>query len=459
VKVEDLVAATGGTLCSGDRDTIVGEVGTDTRNLERGSVFVALSGESYDANDFLAEAVGAGAVAIVCQRGRAIERDGVACVEVDDTERALGDIAHRHRETFDIPFIAVTGSNGKTTTKEMIRSILGAAYGGDAVLATEGNFNNLVGLPLTLLKLTAAHEVGVVEMGMNAPGEIARLAEIAVPDVGVITCVGAAHLEGLGSLEGVARAKGELYEALADNAVAVINADDPWVVRQAPRFAGHTRWFGDAGDLKATDVVMVSMGVTRFRLSGDGLDHTVEMPLGGRHNVSNALAAAAATRAIGVSPEKIVDGLAQMVPPPMRLAYEKLANGVELVDDCYNANPSSVAAAFQTMAETAGERRIVVLGDMLELGADAAMLHVRAGHAAALLGPILLCVLGEFSGELADGAREGGMEEGIVIASSHDEAAAAVARVWRAGDGVLVKGSRGAAMEKVVDALKGLATK
>ncbi len=457
--VGDLITATGGTLCSGALDTAVAGVGTDTRHLEPDSAFVALRGENYDANDFLAEAVEAGAAAIVCHRGRALTDTETTFIEVDDCERALGDIAHHYRMTFNIPFIAVTGSNGKTTTKEMIRSILAVAYGGEAVLANEGNFNNLVGLPLTLLRLNPSHRVAVVEMGMNAPGEIARLVEIAVPDVGAITCVGAAHLEGLGSIEGVARAKGELYAGLRDEAVAVVNADDPWVVRQAPRFAGRKVSFGDAGDLKATDVEPVSMGRTRFRLVGAGLDHDMEMPLGGRHNVSNALAAAAAARAIGVSAQQVVEGLSGLVPPPMRLAYEKLPNGVELVNDCYNANPSSVAAALATMAETAGDRRIIVLGDMLELGADAAELHRQAGHAAALLAPVLLCTLGEFADDVAAGAREGGMEEGVLVASSHDEAAAAVADVWRNGDGVLVKGSRGVSMERVVESLRGLATK
>jgi UDP-N-acetylmuramoyl-tripeptide--D-alanyl-D-alanine ligase len=420
-------------------------------------VFVALSGEHYDANDYLPEAIAAGAAVIVCHRGRGPSSDSVAVIEVDDTLRALGDIAHYHRNRFDIPLIAVTGSNGKTTTKEMIRSILETAYGAEAVLANEGNLNNLVGLPLTLCKLAPQHRVGVVELGMNAPGEIARLAEIARPDVGLITCVGAAHLEGLGSIEGVAEAKGELYAGLPETAVAVVNLSDEWVLRQASRFSGRRISFGEHGDFQAEAVEPVSMGATHFQLSGPGFRHAVELPLGGRHNVSNALAAAAATAAIGLGGDQIAEGLTRMKPPPMRLTYEKLANGVELLNDCYNANPSSLAAALTTMAETAGDRRIIVLGDMLELGTEAAMLHARAGHAIALLGPILLCAIGDFAQDIVAGARDGGMEEGIVIASSHDAAAAAVAAVWQSGDDLLVKGSRGAAMEKVVEALRGMA--
>jgi len=459
VKVNEIVAATGGVLRSGPADQSTCGVGTDTRTLAKGDVFVALAGENFDANDFLAEAVAAGAAAIVCHRGRGLDHEGVSVVEVDDTLRALGDIAHCHREAFDIPVIAVTGSNGKTTTKEMLRAILAAEFGAAAVLANEGNLNNLVGLPLTLCQMSAEHRVAVVEMGMNAPGEIARLVEIADPDVGIITCVGAAHLEGLGSIEGVAKAKGELYAGLRADAVAVVNADDEWVVRQAPRFSGRKITFGAAGEFEARHVTAISMGLTRFELAGPGFRAQVELPLGGRHNVSNATAAAAAATAIGISPARIVEGLAAMQPPPMRLAYEMLANGVELLNDCYNANPSSLSAAFATIAETGGGRRILVLGDMLELGNDAEMLHERAGHGAALLDPILLCTVGDYSQAVAAGAREGGMSEGIVVASSNQAAAEAVASVWREGDSVLVKGSRGAAMETVVEALRGFAEK
>jgi UDP-N-acetylmuramoyl-tripeptide--D-alanyl-D-alanine ligase len=462
MRVSEIIDATGGTLVSGDRESSARGLETDTRAMRPGGLFVALRGENFDANDFLGEAVAAGAAVIVCARGRAgaVARTGgtAAFIEVDDTLHALGDVAARHRRSFDITVAAVTGSNGKTTTKEILRAIMTEVHGADAVLANEGNLNNLVGLPLTLAKITAGHRVAVVEMGMNAPGEIARLTEIAAPDVGVITCVGSAHLEGLGSIEGIAAAKGELFAGLAPSAVAVVNVDDPHVLRQAERFTGRTVSFGSGADVAAENVEPLSVDATRFELSVAGVRHTVELSLGGRHNVSNALAAAACAYALGVESGAIAAALGRVVPPPMRLAHELLPNGVEVINDCYNANPSSLAAAMAMVAETVPGRRIVVLGDMLELGAAADDLHVQAGLGAALLDPVLVCALGERAERVAAGAREGGLDREVIVAATHEQAADEVARVWRAGDTVLVKGSRGATMERVVEEMRRRAT-
>ncbi|MFN2376803.1 MAG: UDP-N-acetylmuramoyl-tripeptide--D-alanyl-D-alanine ligase, partial [Candidatus Binatia bacterium] len=420
---------------------------------------------------------GAGAAGIVCERGRALAAlDAVraqasgagagngdaapattAVLEVDDTLAALGDLAAWHRRGFNGPLVAVTGSNGKTTVKEMLRAIFLAHFGEGRVLATQGNLNNLIGAPLTIFGLCADHAAAVVEMGMNAPGEIARLAEIGQPTVGLITCVAEAHLEGLGSIEGVARAKGELFEGLPGEAVAVVNADDANVAGQASRFGGRRLTFGAAGEVRAEDVACRRVDASSFHLCSGGERLRVELPLGGRHNVQNALAAAAAALAAGVPAATIALGLSRMKPPPMRMSAETLANGVTLVNDAYNANPGSLRAALATLGGL-DARRIVVIGDMLELGPRAAELHRDIGADAAAISPLLLCAYGSFAADLAAGAREAGLPaERVCVCALHEDAAAQVASVWRPGDAVLVKGSRGSAMEKVVEALRVLA--
>lgn len=441
---------------------------TDSRAARGGSVFVALVGENFDGNDFSDDAISRGARVVVCSRGRALDRRGVAFVEVDDTTRALGDIAAAHRRRFDIPVVAITGSNGKTTTKELLRSILAETYGEDAVLATAGNFNNLVGLPLTVMHLTARHRVAVLEMGMNAPGEIARLTEIARPTHGLITCVASAHLEGLGTIEGIARAKGELFAGLGPDATAVVNLDDARVaglVRELHH--GRNLRYGTGGSVHVGAVDEVSLARARFELvfedvdgareSGGAQRRIIELPLGGRHNTQNAVAAAACARSLGLTPDDIARGLAGAEPPPMRVAVETLANGVCIVNDAYNANPHSFTAALATLAEGAEGRAIVVLGEMLELGSQAAQLHCQAGRDAAGVDPVLLCALGEHAVDVARGAVEAGMTaDRVLVSGSYADIARAIAGVWRSGDAVLVKGSRGARMERVVEEMRRL---
>lgn len=440
---------------TGDASTTFARVSTDSRAIAAGDLFFCLRGPNFDAHDFIPAAAAAGAVAVVCERGRAgAAPAGLAVLEVDDTQFALGDLAAWHRRGFDGPVVGVTGSNGKTTTKEMLRAILLAHHGEGRVLATQGNLNNLIGVPLTIFGLTPAHAAAVIEMGMNAPGEIARLVEISAPTVGLITCVAEAHLEGLGSIEGVARAKGELFEGLPASAVAVVNADDPNVVSQAPRFAGRRVSFGSAGDVRAEAVRCDRIGASSFDLASGAERAHVELPLGGRHSVQNATGAAAAGLAAGVPLATVARGLTAMTPPPMRMAVEKLPNGVTLINDAYNANPGSLAAALVTLGGL-DARRVVVVGDMLELGPASAELHRRSGAQAAAIAPELLCAYGKFAADLVAGAVAAGLDEARArVCALHRDAAAAVASVWRAGDVILVKGSRGSAMEKVVEALR-----
>ncbi len=458
MRVDELIEAAGGDPVGRvDPSWRFQGLSTDSRTLEPGQVFVAIRGEHFDGNDFIDDALARGASVVVCARGRAKADDRALFVETGDTLRALGEIARAYRAQFEIPVVAITGSNGKTTTKDMLRAILDAHYGSTSVLATEGNLNNLIGLPLTLGRLRSHHRAAVVEMGMNARGEIARLTEIARPTVGVITCVGAAHLEGLGSLDGVAEAKGELYAGLGAGATAVVNADDERVVRVAQRFRGRRISFGRSGDVRATNVEPLAVDRTRFHLVCEAGSASVEMGFGGAHNVANALAATAAALAIGVDLKRIVEGLSRAAPPPMRLASERLENGVVLVNDAYNANPSSLRAALRALADLAPERVIIVLGEMRELGRRAAELHERAGADIAALRPVLLCASGAYARAVREGAVRGGLDANAAQAfDDHEEIARAVAGVWRRGDIVLVKGSRGARMERVADALKRL---
>ena len=458
MEIAEVLAASGGRL-SGRTGASFGRLVTNSRCVAGGDLFLALKGRRYDGNDFIDDAVSRGATAVICAAGRGLERPGVAFIEVDDTLRALGEIARAHRNRFQLPLVAITGTNGKTTTKEMLRAILSTAYPPPTVLANDGNLNNLIGLPMTLLELKPRHRVAVVEMGMNAPGEIARLTAIARPGLGLITCIGEGHLEGLGSLQGVAAAKGELFAGLAPDATAVVNVDDSLVVEAAKGFSGRRFDYGGAASLSADAIDCVSLDRSAFDLVFEDRRARVEMGLGGRHNVDNALGAAAAALALGVELETVSAGLGRVKPSAMRMAVERFDNGVTLVNDAYNANPSSVAAGLDTLSSAAGPRKIVVLGDMLELGAEASRLHAEAGRRAAACRPVLLCAVGGFADELCRGAVEAGMDErAAVVAADHRAAATAVTKVWKQGDTMLVKGSRGSRMEEIVELLREAAT-
>ena len=451
----ELAEACGGRLSGAVADGWrLGRVTSDSRATQAGDVFVALCGPRFDGNDFIDDAVSRGASLVVCLSGRALDRRGVAFVEVEDTLRALGDLAAAKRRRFDLPVIAITGSNGKTTTKELLRSVLEQALGPESVLATRGNYNNLIGLPLTLLGLREQHRAAIVEMGMNAPGEIARLTEIARPSHGLVTCVAEAHLGGLGSLDAIAKAKGELYVGLAETATAIFNRDDPLVVREVRRFDGAKLGFGSGGRVRAGRVDALELDRCRFELIYGESSLDVELGLGGRHNVTNAVAAAACAFALEVEASVVGTALGSASLPPMRLDCRRLANGVVLVDDAYNANPASLRAALAAMRDGARGRVLVVLGDMLELGGEAERIHAESGHEVAALAPALFCALGDFAEHLIGGAAAAGLDESAChVASDHLEAARMVAERWRKGDTVLVKGSRGAEMDQVVRAL------
>jgi UDP-N-acetylmuramoyl-tripeptide--D-alanyl-D-alanine ligase len=447
----DVIAATGARAPAGD-PRVFAAVCTDSRRVSAEALFVALRGPHHDGHRFAAEALAKGARAVVVEH----IPPGVAAADalvVPDTLRALGDLAAWIRRRQAPRVVAITGSNGKTTTKELVASIgAQAAFPPPrtAVLKTLGNENNLVGVPLTLLRLSGDEAVAVLEMGMNAPGEIARLTAIADPDVGLITNVGPAHLEGLASIAGVAAAKGELFAGLRRDATIAVNTADEWVVRLAAAFPGRHVTFGPGGTVRAQAVVDCGLDGTRFELWVAGQRAAVQLPIPGAHNVMNALAAAAAAHALGVDVDPIARGLAAATPPPMRTQVVRLANGVTVLNDGYNANPASMEAALRLIAAQPG-RRLAALGEMRELGPDSTALHHALGAFAATCGLTLLIAVGPQADATARGARAAGMDAAAVLVCDEPaEAAHLLIARWQAGDTILIKGSRGPDTEAVV---------
>ncbi len=454
LEIQQIAHMTGGRIFPPAAQATVTGVSTDSRTIQPGDLFIPLRGPNFDGHDFLAEAMRRGAAASLSQD--VIAGFPVPVVGVTDTLTALGDLAAGWRRGFSGPVVAVTGSSGKTTTKDMLRAIL--AQNGPGV-ATEGNFNNLIGLPLTLCRLSPEDQWAVVEMGMSSRGEIARLAEIAAPTIGVITNIGPAHLEELQTIDGVARAKGELFAALPAGGTAVINADDERVARLPVANGAKRLFYGfdPTATVRATGLAGAGTGST-FTLQLPEGCLPVRLAVPGRHNVANALAAAAAAHAIGIGGEEIARGLAAFRPGGGRLEVVELEGGMQLFDDSYNANPLSVKAALAALAESGGGRKFAVLGDMLELGDQAPALHREVGAVAA--GAVDgLVALGNFAKEVAAGAREAGLAaERIRVVQNHQDALA-ILRNWLVpGCRVLVKGSRGMRMEKISTALRGAAS-
>ena len=456
----DVLAATGGRLAGPAGAKVFGGISTDTRTIAAGDLFVALSGENFDGESFVPEALARGAAGLLL-KGLPSPVPPVPVVVVADTLRALGDLAAwRRRHLKKLQVLAITGSSGKTTVKEMTGAILARKY---PILKTAGNFNNLVGLPLTMLKLNEKHRLAVLEMGMNRPGEIARLTEIAAPDFACINNVQGAHLQGLNTITGVARAKEELFAGLLPAAVMVVNLDDPLVRAMARRYSQRQIGFG----LHRRALVRA----TYVRLKGErGIDFTltigeektrVSLNCVGRHNVINALAAAALAHGVGLSMTDICLGLSAFVPYDKRMQIEQLPEGVRLINDAYNANPASMLAALETVRDLrGGGRSVAVLGDMLELGDESVAAHRRIGEAVARLGFSHLLAVGEFAGEMVAAARAGGMARtDCQVFGDKGEVVGKLRAMLRegelpAGSWVLVKGSRGMKMESVIAGLK-----
>ena len=450
--------ATGGRLLRAGKSDRFGEVVTDSSKVKRGSVFVALKGERLDGHRFVRAAVRHGASCVVVHRDlHRAAYGGAAVVKVGDTLRALGDLAHYRRNAYSAKVLAVTGSNGKTTTKEMIAAILEAAYLDrkplrGAVLKTEGNFNNLVGLPLTLLRLRKSHRVAVVELGTNRPGEIQRLTEIAAPDMGIITAVAAAHLEGLNSLAGVAREKGALFGGIRPGGMIAVNLGDPWVRRLGARFKGRKITYGRGGQVRAESWRSLGARGTMLYLRAGRQRCRVRLNFLGEHNVVNATGAAAMAHGLGVGLAAIRRGLQTAKPFPMRMQLESWKE-IGIINDAYNANPASMEAAVKTLAgiECRGERS-AILGDMFELGRQSRQQHLRLGKQVARASIDRLYLLGAQAEAVRRGALLGGMAtERIIVGKDHSEIANLLGRHVGKGDWLLFKGSRGMKMEKILE--------
>lgn len=444
-RLSELAEVLGATLHGADGDYAGASI--DTRRLARGALFFALAGEHVDGHDFVAKAGCLGAAAAVVDRR---VDAGVPQLEVADVAAALQRAGAHARAGFEGPVIGVTGSNGKTTVKQMLAAILGEA---GPVLATEGNLNNQLGVPLTLMRLDGRVERAVIEMGASGGGEIAALASMARPTVGVITNAGSAHLEGFGSREGVARGKGELYEALPEDSVAVINADDAYAgfwrdlagTRRVVTF-GHD----NAADVSAQGIASGADG-SRFTLVAPQGQIAIDLPLAGAHNVSNALAAAAAALAAGLELATVAAGLEGMRAVGGRMAITAAQHGARLVDDSYNANPGSLAAALGWLAQQSGARW-AALGDMGELGAYTAEAHRHAGEAAREAGIDRIWATGPHSRLTVEAFGDGGE-----WFENHAALNAALVAALAAADApvtILVKGSRSARMDRVADALR-----
>ena len=449
----ELATLCGATAPDGAADARIDDhakVVIDSRQVAPGDLFVALKGPHHDAHRFLNDVWRSGAAAAIVDREVPVP-EGRWALQVEDTEAALRRLAAGYRSGFDIPVAAITGSCGKTTTKEMVRQILARDR---HALITQGNLNNQIGLPLTLLGLRPEHDLCVVEMGVNHPGEIDELCALSAPTVGLVTGIGAAHLEGLGDAEGVAREKGRLFAALGAGGTAVVNLDDPRVVDQAEQYPcgrriTYTSHPETDADVSVTLVEEVGEGANAA-LGVAGISVPIRIFSAAPYQLQNAAAAAALCHALGVAAEAIAAGLAAFSPLPMRGQEVLLKSGARVIDDTYNANPVSMMAALSALAaiDTPG-RRIAVLGDMLELGEGAAGLHRELGQHIPELGISKLICVGTLAREIATAAQ--GLDE--VHTVERPDAALPLLNDLRDGDVVLVKGSRGLAMETIVQHL------
>ncbi|MBI3596900.1 MAG: UDP-N-acetylmuramoyl-tripeptide--D-alanyl-D-alanine ligase [Nitrospirae bacterium] len=489
----EIVSATGGRLIRGDPAQTVPGLSIDSRTIRPGELFLAIRGERFDGHQFVYDALGRGACGVVVNVSahripKTAEEEtllrGKILIGVTDTLTALQELSRFHRQRWSLPVIAVTGSNGKTTTKEMTAGILTERY---VTLKNEGNFNNQIGVPLTLLRLTARHQAAVLEMGISRAGELRRLCEVAIPRVGLVTNIGPTHLETLGSLDAVASAKAELLGALSPSeGVAILNRDDPFYAYLRSRAPGRVVTFGlgpdaavSAEEIQETDSltrIVLSWDPSIFGIgrsaarSGRGSGRTgkemqssvgsdriripINLPTVGRHNVLNAAAAAAAGLVLGCEPEEIKRGLEAFRPVAMRselIFWE----GRTILNDVYNANPASVQAALETLSRFVGHgRRIAVLGDMLELGAAAADAHRQIGRAVASFGIHVLITLGNLAAVIAEEARAQGLDRNRVrVCQEPSQVAQTLKEMTENGDVILLKGSRGMRMERILDHL------
>lgn len=451
---EQLTSITNGRLVGPEAGPITG-ISTDSRTIKPGELFVPLQGDQFDGHDYINGLMAKRITTSLCSEAWLQHQQppaNLSCIAVQDTLRALGDLAAAFRKRFALTMIGVTGSNGKTSTKEMLAAILGKV---DQGLKTSGNLNNLIGLPQMLFQLKPEHCWAVLEMGMSEPGEIDRLAEIACPSIGIVLNAYPAHLQSMGSVEAVAQAKGELLHRIQDGGLAVVNADDPRIASLHQNPSARRISFGiRRGEVRAEDIQTIGTERQTFKLVTPKGSTSVQLKALGQHNIYNALAAAAGLLEL-VGLETIAEGLEAFTPYTGRFHLEQLSNNRLLIDDSYNANPASCAVALATLRDIKGSNRVLAaFGDMLELGKDELELHRQLGMQAASVADRLY-LLGNLTKETARAAEEAGMAAELIIsAASHEEIAKDIIKQAGSGDLILVKGSRGMKMEKIAALLR-----
>lgn len=450
IKVKDVLNAINGELLSGDIDIKISGISTDTRTLNEGDLFFALTGAGSDGHKFLADALGKGAAGVVVTRK--VEARAMA-IRVEDTLAALGQLAAFYRSKFNPVVIGVTGSVGKTTTKEMIAAVC-AARG--PVLKNEGNFNNEIGLPLTLFNMHNRHKTAVVEMAMRGKEQISYLANIAKPSIGVITNIHMSHIELLGSMDAIADAKGELLDFLPEDGQAVLNIDDAYFAKLRNRARCRVVSFGESpeADIRAVSCGLDSMGCCRFDVITPTGKFDVSIPVPGEHNIKDALAAIAIGEILGIEHESIRLALSKYKPPEKRSNVVPSRHGFVIIDDTYNASPASVMSALKTLKMMDGGRKIAILGDMLELGEMALDSHIDVGRSVKEFGIDMLVVYGDLGKLIARGAIDAGMPlSSVQEFDDIGQVIKEIVSIVRERDVVLVKGSRAMKMEKIVEGL------
>ena len=457
--IEEVLKATGGKLLQGKGNLLFQGVSTDSRTVAEGELFVALKGPRFDGHHYALKALAkkAGGVLIEEDQVGDIRWNGYrsrAVIAVKDTLSALGDMARDWRRKYGTPVVALTGSNGKTTTKEMIAACLGTTF---PILKTEGNLNNLIGVPLTLLTLTEKERVVILEMGMNVPGEIRRLAEMAEPDVGLITNIQKVHLEGMGSLERLKEEKGELFRKMRRDGTILVNQDDPRVIELARDYPGQKITFGieHPAEVMAKEIRLRGAEGTSFTLILEEEVMEIHLRLLGRQFVPNALCAMAIACLFGVEVKQAKEAIESLQPFPMRMEVVSLKGGKTLINDAYNANPYSMELALETLAEVKGKgRAIAVLGDMLELGSFTREVHEQLGEKVSELSIDFLLALGEEAPIVVESAiRHGFPMERAKVMESYSEAVFQLRQMIQSGDWILVKGSRRMGMERIAESL------
>lgn len=455
--VEEILKAVKGQLVQGSPHYLLKGTSTDSRTIKAGELFIALKGERFDGHQFINDTLVKGTSGLIVRKGFHLQdlplsKKDIPLIQVEDTLKALGDLACFWTQRNKATIVAITGSNGKTTTREMAATILEPSR---RVLKPEYNWNNLIGLPLTLLRLNPRHEIAIVEMGMNKKGEIKRLCQIAKPHTGLITNISPVHLHYLKTLQNVAKAKGELFDSLTSGNYAVINIDDPLIVELSKPCPAQKITFGinTHAQVTATDIPPSDYSTNHFTLSVNGKSTPLALKIPGIHTIYNALAAASIATVFNLSLEEIKAGLERFTAFPARMEIINIGKNVHIINDTYNANPKSMESALRTLAHLKGKGRgIAVLGDMLELGEASVDLHQQVGFLIKALDLDKVFLIGTYAEATAESARaQGVIEEKIYIGKTHEEIAQQLIKKMKEDDWILFKGSREMKMEKILE--------